>query len=396
MADECKVSAVNIDERGSYLLKVDGHSRAKGLYNKGEYMASPPFSVGGHYWVMVDYPNGGDSEKHVGHNILVSLVLHSADAKDIKAQVKFCILDKDGLPVQKLGCAVADCIFPRKDSTCDYFVIRDVFERPEHIIDDCFSIRCDLTVIKNNNTLHQKTMVPPSDLHRHLGNLLESMDGGNVTFLVGGDKFLAHRVVLAARSSVFKAELLGVMKEKANNLVEIKEMEADVFRCLLHFIYTDSLPDLQNMASNQGEARQNVVMASHLLVAADRYNVERLKLICEHKLCSNIDTNMVATSLALAEQHSCKRLKEACLRFLASPSNLEAMMASDGYEHLKRSCPSALKELIASLLPDTMKAANDIIMEIYLKLIPSALCNANGIHINMPSKKVVINKAQLE
>nr|XP_020185962.2 BTB/POZ and MATH domain-containing protein 1-like [Aegilops tauschii subsp. strangulata] len=231
--------------------------------------------------------------------------------------------------------------------------------------DDCFSIMCDLTIIKNNNnTLHQETMVPPSDLHRHLGNLLESMDGADVTFLVGEDKFLAHRVVLAARSSVFKAELLGAMKEKANNLVEIKEMESDVFRCLLRFIYTDLLPDLQNMPSNQGEARRDVVMASHLLVAADRYNVERLKLICEHNLCSNIDTNMVATSLALAEQHSCKRLREACLRFLASPSNLEATMASDSYEHLKRSCPSALKELIASLLPDTMKAAKDIIMEI--------------------------------
>ncbi|KAF7110314.1 LOW QUALITY PROTEIN: hypothetical protein CFC21_110443 [Triticum aestivum] len=354
MADECKVCAVNIDERGSYLVKVDGHSRAKELFNKGEYMASSPFSFGGHQWFAVYYPNGNgdDSEKHVGYNILVSMVLDSPDAKDIKAEVKFCVLAKDVLPVQKLCCTVADCIFQRKDSTCEYFVRWDVFERPDHIIDDCFSIRCDLTIIKNNNnTLHQETMVPPSDLHRHLGNLLESMDGADVTFLVGGDKFLAHRIVLAARSSVFKTELLGAMKEKVNNLVEIKEMEPDAFRCLLRFIYTDLLPDL------------DVVMASHLLVAADRYNVERLKLICEHKLCSNIHTNMVATSLALAEQHSCKRLKEACLRFLASPSNLEAMMAS-GYEHLKRSCPSALKELIASLLPDTMKAAKDIIMEI--------------------------------
>ncbi|KAF7093708.1 hypothetical protein CFC21_096100 [Triticum aestivum] len=71
---------------------------------------------------------------------------------------------------------------------------------------------------------------------------------------------------------------------------------------------------------------------------------------------------MVATSLALAEQHNCNGLKEACLKFLASPSNLEAMMASDGYEHLKSSCPSALKELIARLLPAQMKAAKDIVM----------------------------------
>jgi speckle-type POZ protein len=99
-------------------------------------------------------------------------------------------------------------------------------------------------------------------------------------------------------------------------------------------------------------------------VAADRYNVERLKLICEHKLCSHIDANMVATTLALADQHKCIGLKEACLQFISSPSNLEAMMASDGYEHLKVSCPSALKEFIARLLPVEMKAAKDIIMAI--------------------------------
>jgi hypothetical protein len=77
-----------------------------------------------------------------------------------------------------------------------------------------------------------------------------------------------------------------------------------------------------------------------------------------------IDVNMVASSLALAEQHSCSGLKEACLQFLASPTNLKAMLASDGYEHLKSSCPFVLQELVDRLLPDTMKAAKDIIMTI--------------------------------
>jgi speckle-type POZ protein len=40
------------------------------------------------------------------------------------------------------------------------------------------------------------------------------------------------------------------------------------------------------------------------------------------------------------------------------------MRASDGYEHLKTSCPSALKELIARILPVEMIAAKEIIMEI--------------------------------
>jgi speckle-type POZ protein len=43
-----------------------------------------------------------------------------------------------------------------------------------------------------------------------------------------------------------------------------------------------------------------------------------------------MNSDMVATSLALAVQHSCRGLKEACFAFLSSPSNLKEMMSSDG------------------------------------------------------------------
>lgn len=46
-------------------------------------------------------------------------------------------------------------------------------------------------------------------------------------------------------------------------------------------------------------------MEQHLLEAADRYGMHRLKLICEDRLCQYIDVNTVATTLALAEQHHC-------------------------------------------------------------------------------------------
>ncbi|XP_044438747.1 BTB/POZ and MATH domain-containing protein 1-like [Triticum aestivum] len=164
--------------------------------------------------------------------------------------------------------------------------------------------------------------VPPSNLHQHLGDLLISIDGADVTFRVGGESFLAHRSVLAAWSSVFRAELFGPMKESGNSLIEISDMESHVFKSLLHFIYTDSLPVPET--TDVGETGRDVAMAGHLLVAADRYNIERLKLICEEKLCNLIDSDVVATSLALAEQHGLHRIKEACFEFLASPSNLEA------------------------------------------------------------------------
>jgi speckle-type POZ protein len=153
---------------------------------------------------------------------------------------------------------------------------------------------------------------------------------------------MAHRCILAARSTVFEAELFGQMKESADaTVIRVDDMDAGVFRVLLCFIYTDVLPDCPPM--------EQAAMAQHLLVAADRYNLERLKLICKDNLCAHIDTGSVVSILVLAEQHHCHGLKKACFQFLSSPVSLNAAMATEGFEHLTRSCPDVLKELMSNI-----------------------------------------------
>lgn len=209
------------------------------------------------------------------------------------------------------------------------------------------TVKCEITVPREIFTEPISLLVaaPPSDMHRHFGRLLSSGDGADVTFEVGSETFAAHRCVLAARSSVFMAELFGPMKENTDACVRITDMEAKVFKAMLHFIYTDSLPPMD-------DEQEVVVMAQHLLVAADTYNLERLKLVCVEKLCNHMDASTAATTLALAEQHSCCGLKDLCFKFLASPGNiLKAVVANDGFEHVRSSCPSVLKELVAKLAP---------------------------------------------
>jgi speckle-type POZ protein len=88
-----------------------------------------------------------------------------------------------------------------------------------------------------------------------------------------------------------------------------------------------------------------------LFVAADRYDIQRLKFLCEDKLSNNIDVSWVLSTLALAEQHHCPGLKEACLKFIQvqSPKCLDKIMASDDWEHITTTYPSVLKELISKL-----------------------------------------------
>jgi len=90
----------------------------------------------------------------------------------------------------------------------------------------------------------------------------------------------------------------------------------------LHFIYWDELPDMEYLMGTDLKWASTLV-AQHLLAAADRYALERLRTICESKLCEGISINTVATTLALAEQHHCFQLKAACLEFIALPANLK-------------------------------------------------------------------------
>lgn len=65
-------------------------------------------------------------------------------------------------------------------------------------------------------------------------------------------------------------------------------MEPRVFAAMLHFIYTNTLPPI-----DEDEADMRV-MAQHLLVAADMYRLEGLKTICENMLRKCLDTDTAA------------------------------------------------------------------------------------------------------
>uniref|UniRef100_A0A0E0JYY4 BTB domain-containing protein n=1 Tax=Oryza punctata TaxID=4537 RepID=A0A0E0JYY4_ORYPU len=333
----CVSSAIVAETvRGSHTLKIDGYSRAKATVRNGRFVQSVLFSAGGHDWVISAASTAKD---------------------DVLAEFSFSVLDKYGNPAPGYTCTSNGVrVFSTKGyiswATDKFIKIADFEGSPLITADDRVTIRCDVTVIKGfcpqeSEVQRKFVVVPPGNLDRHLGDLFENMDGAYVKFEVGEERFSAHRCVLAARSCVFKAELFGAMKARhGDKPIKVEDMEASVFKSLLHFVYTDSLPEMEDDQLEEHAA--DVVLVQHFLVAADRYNVERLKLMCEERLCEHIDSDMVASSLALAEQHSCHGLKEACFQFLVSPSNLEKMMASDGFEHLKSSCPSVLKELITS------------------------------------------------
>ncbi|WVZ50351.1 LOW QUALITY PROTEIN: hypothetical protein U9M48_001610 [Paspalum notatum var. saurae] len=332
---------------GSHVLEIKGYSLTKGLGN-GKCITSSAFSVGGHRWCIRYYPDGHTSDSADWISMFVQLDLAADEAADVKAEFQFSVLDDISELVPKFSSkSLKMYTFSAKTPSWGSMksVERRALEESGYVKHDCLRIRCDITVSKNIRTeaaaTRQFVVVPPSDMHQHFGRLLSSGDGTtDVTFEVAGEMFPAHRCVRAARSSVFMADLFGSIKKKAKDNRRIDGMEARVFKAMLHFIYKDAMPEI--------DTEDAFVITQHLLVAADRYDLERLKLVCEEKLCSYIDTTTVAATLTLAEQHGCHGLKKSCFKLLQqSPCLLKIVMTTEGFDHLIRSCPSLIKELLA-------------------------------------------------
>lgn len=319
--------------RANHVLKIDGYSSTL----KARSLRSFSFSAGGHTW-HINYRCTGSSNNSTDDYISFYLVLEDEVDEPVMGQVTFSLLDQNGKLVPSRTHTTRMFSFSLSNSSFGFhkFIRRKDLEQSEYLKADRFAVSVHLVITKGAPSVK----VPPSNLHCHYGDLLSSKQGTDVEFIVSGEIFTAHRLVLAARSPVFKAELFGLMMEgTTTDAIQIDDMDAQVFEALLIFIYTDTLPKIDDQ-------EDEAAMAQHLLVASDMYGLQRLMLICEDRLCNHINTDSVATMLVLAEKHHCIRLKEVCFEFLSASTALVEFMESSDFLYFLRSCPTVFKDLI--------------------------------------------------
>ncbi|KAJ1276485.1 hypothetical protein BS78_05G218000 [Paspalum vaginatum] len=284
---------VVMEVSGSHIVTFTGHSITMKLAND-DSIRSSPFTIAGYRWRVVYYPGGRRNSFDSTNSGYVSIYLEvrdcptggDDDADDvILARFTISLLDKNGAPVlgyiQSTG--GKDKQFAsmngRTDRGFDQFTYWS--DSPHH---------CPTRFID----------VPPPTMDEDLGRLPSSGKGSEVVFEVAGETFATHRNILAMRSLVFMAEFFGPMKEMTVNSccsVRIEDMEAMVFKALLHFVYTDSLPEID-------EGVEAMDMSQHLLITAARYGLERLKLVCEDSLCNYIDKSSVSMAVRGSRRHA--------------------------------------------------------------------------------------------
>ncbi|GJN03425.1 hypothetical protein PR202_ga20869 [Eleusine coracana subsp. coracana] len=179
-------------ERGQHLLKIAGYSSITKDVPTGSKLKSRSFRVGGHSWHISYYPNGMNSDWSGYISVYLGLDHHVLQG--VKANYTFSLLDLAGKPVGTSTSGEAK-IFDGASWGFPGFIKRDELEKSGHLRDDCFTIRCEFTVMMDIHTkdidppMPAVVVVPPQELHHHLGSLLKTGEAADVTFEVHGKTF---------------------------------------------------------------------------------------------------------------------------------------------------------------------------------------------------------------
>lgn len=340
---------------GSHNFTIRGYSLAKGI-GVGKHIASENFTVGGYQWAIYFYPDGKNPEDNSTYvSVFIAL---ASEGTDVRALFELTLLDQTGSAKHKVH-SHFDRALESGPYTLKYrgsmwgykrFFRRNMLESSVFLKDDCLKINCTVGVVVSAvdcSRLHS-IHVPESDIGAHFGMLLENKECSDVTFNVSGEKFHAHKLVLAARSPVFETEFFNGMDEDDQEIV-VTDMEPNVFKALLHYIYRDTLVEDEDFLALSSSCMPSLsdTFAAKLLAAAEKYGLPRLRLMCESVLCRDISVDSVANILALADSYHASDLKSVCLKFAAE--NLVAVMRSDGFEYLKENCPLLQSEILKTV-----------------------------------------------
>lgn len=123
---------------------------------------------------------------------------------------------------------------------------------------------------------------------------MNSPDFSDIQFVVQGQTFYAHKVILCARSPYFRALFLSGMKESALEKVTlpsyiqitVDDFAATSYYLLLLFIYTDALPP--------GVSPQD---SMELLMLANQYSLDGLKAAVAASVCPNIRLSSIRRNI---------------------------------------------------------------------------------------------------
>nr|XP_036674570.1 protein roadkill isoform X3 [Drosophila suzukii] len=310
----------------SYMWTINNFSFCR--EEMGEVLKSSTFSAGANdklKWCLRVNPKGLDEESK--DYLSLYLLLVSCNKSEVRAKFKFSILNAKREETKAMESQRYSLPFVQgKDWGFKKFIRRDFLldEANGLLPEDKLTIFCEVSVVADSVNISGQSnivqfKVPECKLSEDLGNLFDNEKFSDVTLSVGGREFQAHKAILAARSDVFAAMFEHEMEERKLNRVAITDVDHEVLKEMLRFIYTGKAPNLEKMADD-------------LLAAADKYALEKLKVMCEEALCVNLSVETAAETLILADLHSADQLKAQTIDFINTHAT--DVMETSGWQNM--------------------------------------------------------------
>lgn len=169
-----------------------------------------------------------------------------------------------------------------------------------------------------------------------LENLFLDPWNSDILLVCQGEEIAAHRVVLGARSPVFRAVFQSKMMESVKGEIRIDDADKDVLKEMLRYIYSTKV---EEKFDKFGE----------LLVLANKYEVEDLIKYCGTKILESLNTENAFEIGTFAELHNAEDLMHQCVKFIIM--NKSDILKKDWKDQLKGS-PKMMLETIQQLVDD--------------------------------------------
>ena len=287
----------------NFTWKIDNFAFKTRVMKNGEFLTSEPFSAYGSkdvQWQLLCHPKG-DSRDMKGFGCFVQVLKFCGPKLMMEAILS--ILDINGTVLMKKTFFNTFTKFPDSWGLANFVLQKDLLEK--YVKEDSLTLNCKLTYEVEN--ISSKAKVPrleePETLITHqLADLFNTGRMSDVTFVLGTQKFKAHKIVLSARSQVFSEMFENNGKVSSVKTLKIEDCEPEAFEAMLSFLYTDEMEETEETAKE-------------LLPLAIKYQVKLLQHKCEELLLESLSTENCAEILMLAHKECALLLKKDVLDY---------------------------------------------------------------------------------
>jgi len=172
--------------------------------------------------------------------------------------------------------------------------------------------------------------------------VLERGFGADITLKLADGERRVHKLVLGARSVVFRQMFETNMIELRTGTVDMPDVEGATIDAFLRFLYTGALP---------GGDSQQLDLCKALLPLAKKYEVTALTDHCSDKLKTELKVDNAAALLQMADTFNVTTLREAAIKFISrNRETLVAVQETKAFDLLDK---DVMKELFAAVTGST-------------------------------------------